>query len=94
MLDNQKLRPCPFCAKPPDACPPGMEALVSCPDSACPGHMYWISHDQWNRRAIDEAGVERVAKILRCIGRGSSDEDLREAARGLVRAYLGLEVER
>lgn len=98
-LFNEKtvLRKCAFCGEEAmlHELEPGGMSRVKC--GGCFLLTPWFGESAkaiaaWNRRHVDEEGVERVAKIL-C--RGVTDprvvDSARTTARRAIRAYLGLE---
>jgi hypothetical protein len=55
----EKLKPCPFCGGSPDV---GGDR-VGCGNGECPLSRYLFRHDEWNRRATDEA-VKKAREAL------------------------------
>lgn len=91
---SEELKPCPYCGKAAGR----MGEWAFCPDDMCPvgGRGHRLS--DWNCRAVDEAGVERVARFFlerSCLDPEDEDdvEQARNDAREAVEVYLGLEEE-
>lgn len=92
-----KLKPCPLCGK-------TLQAYVSSsgyPNVWCTGGQCGLRvegplgmnvedvRERANRRAVDPAGVERVAGLLREAG-WECESPLPDVARRLIEAYLGV----
>lgn len=85
-MSDVNLLPCMFCGIVPGLVPGHADRYY------CPCITQAFTRSEWNRRAIDESGVERVTSLLIDWDRSCS-EPFDTRALKLIQAYLGKERE-